>query len=128
MIGGKRHCSYLGVAATCLITHNVIMIGTDAAGLPLALSVLASFSTVALLGYFLHSRFTFGEGLSWAGLSRYGLAMSLNIPISFVIVWIWKSVLALPMWIASPAATICTLTINYAISRKAIVTPRKVAE
>ncbi len=128
MIANKHHFSYLAVATTCLITHNVVMIGTDAAGFPLVMAVLSSYLAVILLGYFLHSQFTFSEVLSWTGFSRYALAMSFNIPVSFTVVWILKSALGLPMWIASPVATVCTLSINYFISRWAIVTLKHVSE
>lgn len=128
MIARTRHFSYLAVAAACLVTHNLVMIGTDAIGFNLMMAVLSSFVAVVLLGYVLHSRVTFAEDLSWTGFSRYVLAMSLNIPLAFAVVWIWKSPLGFPMWIASPAATVCTLAINYLISRWAIVTPKPVSE
>ena len=128
MITHKRHLSYFAVAATCLIAHNLVMIGTDTLGFVLVSAVLSSFVVVVVLGYLLHSRVTFAEQISWPGFSRYVFAMSLNIPVSLILVWIWKAAWGFPMWIASPAATVCALAINYTTSRWAIVIPRPVSE
>ena len=128
MIGPKRSIHYFLVAASCLVIHNVVMIGSDALAVNLPFSVVASFLAVGLFGYVLHSRLTFAAPMSWAALGRYGLGMSLNIPLAFVTIWFWKETLGLPMWIASPVATVCMLALNYAISRWAIVRPVSVTE
>ncbi len=116
---------YLAVAATCFVTHNVVLILADSAGYSLPTAMLSSFVIVALLGYVMHSLITFREPLSWPGLQRYVSAMSLTVAAAFAMTWFFKTGLRLPMRAAAPAASVMMLAINFLLSRWAIVAPAK---
>ena len=119
---------YAFVAGLSLLVHNVIIIGADAAGIPLIGGVLLSFCTVVVVGYLLHSHLTFREPPSWRRFQLYALAMAINIPVSFVMIWLWNVAVGLPMVWASPIATICMAVVNFLLSRWAIVSPTRVRE
>ena len=112
--------TYLLVCAACLITHNLVIVGGDALGLPLPMCVAASFVIVVLLGYALHSRFTFHVRAGWDGLARYTLAMLPNLPLSLALIWFFSRWIGLPMPVAAPIATIAMLVLNFFLSRWAI--------
>ena len=109
------------VAAVSLVLHNVIIIVGDAAGLPLISSVLISFCVVVVVGYLLHSRLTFCAPVAWSGFQRYALAMAINIPLSFTMIWLWHVAAGLPMIWASPIATLFMMVVNFQLSRWAII-------
>jgi putative flippase GtrA len=114
---------FLGISAACLAAHNILMIVTDWVGVPLLGSILVSFTVATLLGYFGHSFMTFGQPLSINGLGRYSVGMMTAVAIAVPVIWFWKVAMHLPMIIASPAASLCTVGINFALTRWAIVRP-----
>jgi putative flippase GtrA len=114
---------FLGISGTCLAAHNILMIVTDWAGVPLWGAIAISFTVATLIGYFGHSLFTFGQPLSVNGLGRYGVGMVTAVAIAVPIIWFWKVALDLPMIIASPVASLCTIGINFVLTRWAIVRP-----
>jgi len=113
--------AYGAVSAICLVLHNVVMIGGDRIGWPYFASILLSFTLSAITGYILHSHATFGEPVSMRRFLRYAFAMTANIPLAFVAIWIWHDVSGLAMIWASPIATICMVAVNFLLSRWAIL-------
>jgi len=118
------------VAITCLALHNGVMIATDyamrGAG-ALAISAIgfaASFALVSLVGYALHSRFTFREAMSLARYTRYALAMSTNTPLALGVTWVLRGPVALPMAYAAPLASCLMVGANFLLSRWAIAAPK----
>lgn len=111
---------YALVSGLCLLLHNLVMIVSDTIGLILPAAVLASFMTVVITGYLLHSRFSFRQRITRAAFKRYAFAMSANIPLTLAVTWLWLGPAALPMTIAAPLGTFCMIAINYALSRWAI--------
>ena len=111
------------VAGLCLGLHNAIIIGMDWLGAPLIAGVALSFALVCAVGYGLHSRFTFGKPMGLAAFGRYALAMSANVPLVFITIWLWHQVVGLPMLYASPLASICMIALNFALSHWAIARP-----
>jgi putative flippase GtrA len=96
-------------------------------GCVLSIAFLISFCFVGLLGYTLHSKISFCAPMSWAGLQRYLLAMSLNVPTAFGVTWLCKDFFVLPMAAAAPLASTFMLIFNFLLSRWAIVRPEKPA-
>lgn len=122
-MAGRHRLVFLGISATCLVAHNVLMIVTDWAGLALWGAIAISFAVATLIGYFGHSLLTFRQPLSVNGLGRYSLGMVTAVAIAVPVIWFWKVALNLPMIIASPVASICTIGINFVLTRWAIVRP-----
>ena len=114
------HLAYLAIAGLCLVLHNAVMILADSVAMPLWLAVLASFATVATVGYLLHARFTFRHAPATATFARYVIAMLANLPLAFVTTWFWHDRVGLPMPVAAPMASVCMLAVNFVLSRWAI--------
>ena len=112
------------VAGFCLALHNAIIIGMDWLGAPLIAGVVLSFVLVTSVGYLLHSRATFRREIGMVAYGRYALAMSANVPLSFVTIWLWRHGAGLgaglPMIYASPLASGCMIAMNFALSHWAI--------
>ena len=115
--------AYVIVACVCLALHNVIVIAAHGAGIPLWLTILMSFGTVASAGYVLHAIVTWRQPLSLGRFARYAMAMSANVPLAYVTTWFWYAALGLPMPLAAPIASGCMLALNFTLGRWAIVTP-----
>lgn len=112
--------AYAMVSGLCWIMSNAVLIAGDWANLPLSLSIGLSYALVAVTGYGLHTLVSFQQPLAWAAFARYALAMSLNIPVAFAAVWLWRDSVGLPMLWAAPLATLCATAINFVLSRWAI--------
>jgi putative flippase GtrA len=112
---------FLLVGGLCALVHNAIMIGGAALGLHYVVSTLISYVVVVLLGFFLHSHFTFSVGPELRSFAKYALGMSLNYPFWLVLMFVFCNVGRLPMIIASPLGTCVMVLWNFAVSRWAIL-------
>ncbi|MGE0423016.1 MAG: GtrA family protein [Reyranellaceae bacterium] len=114
----SRHAfGYAGVSGLCLVMHNLWMIATDSLGMMLPLAVLSSFLLVNTAAYVLHSLISFRKEMGVAAWLRYLLAMSANIPLAWAAIWMWAEAVGLPMYWASPIASVCMIAINYMLAR-----------
>ncbi|MBV1831304.1 GtrA family protein [Komagataeibacter sp. AV436] len=123
MKGHRSKILFAVVSAICMMTHNIIMILLDFLGVPLLLAIVVSFGIVGGVGYAGHSSFVFRQPMSFPGFGRYILSMTMGVGVAIPIIYCWKVGLALPMWIAAPAASLCTTIINYLLVRWAIMRP-----
>ena len=112
--------AYLCVSGTCFLGHNGIMIAAERFYAALWLAVLLSFVITVIIGYILHSAFTFKQPLSLSAFGRYTLGMLLNIPLAYVTTWFWYHWLEFPMLVAAPLASCCMIALNFFLSRWAI--------
>lgn len=112
---------YLIVSGACMATHILIMIATDRTGAGFAAGVTLSFCVVVVLGYLLHSRYTFVVARDAGSFARYGLAMAAALPMSVGLLYLLFRVFGWPMPVAAPAATLAMLAVNYLTSRWAIL-------
>lgn len=114
--------AYLCVSGTCFLGHNAIMIVAERFYAALWLAVMLSFVITVIIGYILHSAFTFKQPLSLSAFGRYTLGMLLNIPLAYVTTWFWYHWLEFPMPAAAPLASLCMIALNFLLSRWAINT------
>jgi putative flippase GtrA len=111
----------LTVGIACAVLHNVIMIVGDRAGLHYALSLVYSFVIVVVVGFLLHSGWTFhGAERSRASFTRYVLVASGNFPASLAGLYVFVDVLSLPVAIASPIVTVILFALNFFGNRWAL--------
>jgi len=66
----KRTSRYTQVGVLCAVLNNLIVFVMDHAGYQYVAAVCAAFALVTLIGYLLHSTYTFGVGASRAGAGR----------------------------------------------------------
>lgn len=121
LVGGR----YALVAGACLVTHNLVMIVGDQAGIAMPLLVVLSFAIVVVLGFSLHSRFTFAVQADARSLLRYAGAMAANMPVTIALLWLFCTILHWPMAIAAPTATVLLVVANFFASQWAIVAGRE---
>jgi putative flippase GtrA len=115
---GRR---YLTVGALCALTHNVIMIGSDYAGIHYFPATLLSCAVVTPLGYLLHCRFTFGQARSLAGFLRFAVGIAAAYPLSLGLMVLFCAALGWPVLVAAPLTTILLVVYNYISAHWAIV-------
>ena len=116
-----RHLGTYGfVSAVCVILNIVILVGGDCLGMHYVLSTIISYVFCVLLGYVLHTHFSFESAFSPASFIRYAAAMSVNLPSAVFAVWLLHDMLQIPMFAAAPAATILLTVLNYILNRWAI--------
>jgi putative flippase GtrA len=108
------------IAGTCVLANFFILVVGDHVGLHYVVSTSISFVVCVVLGYVLHSRFTFPAPIAWEAFARYTLAMSMNYPLSIIAVWFFHELLSLQMIFAAPAATLALTAYNFVSSRWAI--------
>ncbi len=117
MIAGRA----LVVGLVCALAHNAIMIAGDWMGLHYALSLVVSFLIVVVLGYRLHSGWTFREAArTRASFGRYALVASGNFPASLAGMFVFVDLLNLSVPVASPVVTVLLFAFNFAGNRWAL--------
>lgn len=112
---------FFSVGLLCALLHNAIMIGGDWLGLHYVASSLVSFAIVVLLGYWLHSSWTF-PGAQRGGMSfaRYTLTMALNLPLLLAGMFVFVDLAGLGVPLAAPAVTVLVAAFNFVGSRWAL--------
>lgn len=103
------------------LLNLAILLAGERAGVHYVVSISISFVSCVLIGYLLHSRFTYATPADWPGLVRYTMAMALNYPLSILAIWCFHDLLSQPMVIAAPASTLALAAYNFFASHWAIV-------
>lgn len=116
MIAGRA----LIVGLACAVLHNIIMIAGDWAGLHYAVSLVFSFLIVVVVGYWLHSGWTFATSRSGSSFGRYTLIALANFPLSLAGMFVFVDLLQLSVPIASPIVTVLLFATNFAGNRWAL--------
>ena len=117
---------FYSVGLLCALLHNAIMIGGDWLGLHYALSNVISFAAVVVLGYRLHSGWTFpGAERSQASFLRYALGMAANLPLSLAGMFALVDLAGAPVSLAAPLVTVLLAAFNYFAGRWALLRARK---
>ena len=112
---------FFTVGLVCALTHNAIMIGGDWAGLHYVVSSLISFAVVVLLGFWLHSSWTFPDAQrSRVSFARYAGTMALNLPLSIALMFVFVDLAHLPVVIAAPLVTVLLAAFNFVAGRWAL--------
>jgi putative flippase GtrA len=112
---------FFSVGLMCALLHNAIMIGGDWVGLHYVVSSLISFAIVVLVGYGLHSWWTFpGAERGVMSFALYTLTMALNLPLSLVGMFALVDLAGLGVPIAAPAVTVMLAAFNFLGGRWAL--------
>ena len=112
---------FFSVGLLCALLHNAIMIGGDWLGLHYVGASLVSFAIVVLVGYRLHSSWTFpGAQRSGMSFARYALTMALNLPLSLAGMFLLVDLAGLGVPLAAPAVTVMLAAFNFVGGRWAL--------
>jgi putative flippase GtrA len=111
---------YVIVGLTCTLLHNAIMIGCDLIGIHYVVSSLISYGIVVVVGFALHSWFTFQQTPSIKSFLRYAVSMAANYPASVALMFVFCDLARLPVAAAAPLSTLVLFAWNFLSSRWAI--------
>ena len=117
----ERGWRYSLVGVTCVLLNYAIIVALSEVGLHYILAMLVAFAVVTPIGFFLHSRFTFGEPLRWPAFLRFSAGVASAAPIAFIAMIALISGLKLHVAIATPIATIIVFLWNFVAAHWAIV-------
>jgi putative flippase GtrA len=112
--------SYGAVGAFCACASNAIVIGCSLAGLEYWQAAALSLAIVTPVSYVFQSRFTFGVGCSAQRFIRFGGSILMGAFLFLFITALLRKLLGMPIWVASPLATVIIFYWNYIASRWAI--------
>jgi putative flippase GtrA len=111
----------LSVGLTCALVHNAIMVVGDWLGLHYAVSLIFSFLIVVVIGYRLHSGWTFAQAVrSRSSFGRYAVVASANYPMSLAGMFVFVDLVGLSVPIASPVVTVLLFGMNFLGNRWAL--------
>jgi putative flippase GtrA len=109
---------FFSVGLACALLHNAIMIGGDWLGLHYVASNVVSFAVVVVVGYVLHSGWTFPDAVrDHASFARYTFSMAANLPLSLAGMFAFVDLAGLPVSLAAPAVTVVLAAFNYLAGR-----------
>lgn len=124
MIGLAQPFRYWTVSGFCLILGTVLIPLLNWWGLHYVFATFASFCTLVLAGFFLHSFWTFAVERTAASFLRYLSAMALNLPLTTVLIAVGHDLLGLSVAASSVLASATLFSWNFFAVRWAVVRPR----
>ncbi|MFI4973002.1 MAG: GtrA family protein [Caulobacterales bacterium] len=108
---------YLIVAGLCAAVVNGVMIAGAALRVHYLASSLVAFAAAAVLGFVMHSRFTFSVATGLRSFIAYAGALLLNFPIWFLVMFVLCDLARTPVPVASVVDTLLLFGWNYLIAR-----------
>jgi putative flippase GtrA len=112
---------FIIVGGVCAVLSNVTVIVLVRHGFGSIVASLIAFGPVLLIGYALHSFFTFGALPSRLSFGRYTLAMLANFPLWVASLGLFSDLLKIPVAIVGPATTLLIFVWNYLSARWAFL-------
>jgi putative flippase GtrA len=119
VIGQSVRYSLMG--AICACASNLIIIGSNLAGINDQVAIVLAVATVTPLGYLLQSRFTYGSPLSLQRFMRFVCGVGVGTLWFVLLMTLFQRIIEMPVWIASPLTTLLVFIWNFVASRWAIL-------
>ncbi|MDI1294865.1 MAG: GtrA family protein [bacterium] len=123
----RRGPRYIAISLFCMALSNTILIGMDRAGFSYSAGVLISAAILIPVGFLLQARVTFAVPLRWDAFFRYAGALSLNVPLSWLALFLIHDLGGLDMLWAAPISTILLFLWTYLTSSWALAARRPLA-
>lgn len=121
----KRTSRYTQVGLLCALLNNLIVIAMDHAGYQYVPAVCTAFLVVTLIGYLLHSTYTFEIRASRAGALRFVGASLTSFPLALGSMFVLCGGMGIRASVAMPVATVLLFGWNYALAHLAILRPER---
>lgn len=112
---------YSVVSGICFLLGATLIPAFASLGLHYAFATLAAFTIVALVGFILHSKWTYQVERSARGFVRYFSVMLLNLPLTVILIGLAHDFAQIPLTIAAPMTSILLFVWNYLAVRWAVV-------
>jgi putative flippase GtrA len=116
----RRPSRYAQIGLLCALLNNLLVMVLDQLGFHYLVSVIASSLIVTVIGYVLHTTYTFDVPLSWTGLSRFMTANASGFLASLVLMTLLCGGLRLRASIALLIATVLLFFWNFLVANWAI--------
>ena len=111
---------YLAGAVLCAVINNVILIAGAHLGVPDTVGVILTFLIGSSVGYVWHALVTYGDRLHWRAYGQFMAGGALGVPLSWLLIMLFRKGLGWPMEWTAPAATVLLLIYNDLTARAAI--------
>lgn len=115
-----RFSRFILIGGVCALLNNILVIALSHCGIHYLGASLLAFGPVLVVGYALHTVFTFEAPASWLSFGRYALAMAANYPIWIVALYTFCDLLGFSVTIAAPVTTALVVLWNYSSARWAL--------
>lgn len=112
---------FVVVGGVCALLNNVAVIELVRNGFGSVTASVMAFGPVLLIGYALHSTFTFATHPTTVTFGRYTLAMLSNFPAWAALLYVFCDLLRVSVIVVAPGATVLIFLWNYASSRWAFL-------
>jgi hypothetical protein len=109
------------VGGLCALLSNAAVLALVRYGFSSVVASLLAFTPVLLIGYVLHSVFTFGAQATPVTFGRYAGAVLTNFPAWAALLYTFCDVLKFPVGLVAPAATALIFLWSYAAARWAFL-------
>ena len=116
-----RFSRFVVVGGLCAVLSNAAVIVLVRYGFGSAVASVLAFGPVLLIGYALHSFFTFATQPTRLTFGRYALATLANFPIWAALLYTCCDLLKFSIALVAPAATALIFVWNYASARWAFI-------
>jgi putative flippase GtrA len=111
-----RFPRFVLVGGLCALLNNVAVIELVRNGFGSVTASVMAFGPVLLIGYALHSLFTFATQPTTLTFGRYTLAMLSNFPAWVALLYVFCDLLKISVAVVAPAATVLIFLWNYVSS------------
>jgi putative flippase GtrA len=108
------------VSGLCFALNITLVTALCRSGLHYAIAACLAFVAVGAFGFALHSHWTFKVQRSLASFGRYLSAMTLNLPLSILLIGIGHDIAGLSAWLSAMIASTILVGWNYIAVRWAI--------
>ncbi|HEX4507445.1 MAG TPA: GtrA family protein [Alphaproteobacteria bacterium] len=119
MVG--QSARYSAVGAVCAVASNIVIIGSNLAGINDQVAIILAVATVTPLAYVLQSWFTFHSPLSMQRFLRFVAGVGVGTLWFVLLMTLFQHVLGMTVWVASPLTTLLIFIWNFAAARWAIL-------
>ncbi len=119
--GTPSSLRYLAVGATCAVVNNLLLIGIVLAGLDYLRGLFVVSIPMLAIGFALHCLITFEAKPRLGAFLRYSAAILINYPLWIGSLFLSCDVAHLPIYVASPLATLFLFLWNYLATHWAIL-------
>jgi len=111
---------YTIVGLICAVVHTAIVAAAGHRHLHYMFGCLLSYCVVVVLGFALHTAFTFRSPPTNAAFRRYAMSMAANYPLMLVLLFVMCDLVGLPTISAAPIATVLLFIWNFVATRWAV--------
>jgi putative flippase GtrA len=122
-----RSLRYTIVGGLCAVINNLLLIGVVTLGLGYLAGIFAVCAPMLVIGYSLHALVTFEKPLSLVDFLRFSIGNLASYPMWIASHVVLCSVLALPIYVATPIATLILFCANYLLAHWAYLRSTRAA-